>query len=179
MPEDHVKSPNVSKTKPESHTSYEKPVKVSVNMNFTMQLNTVFEQYIVLKDAFVQSDVKKVKQAAEKIEQSLASVNMKLLNGDAHTQWMNISDKMNNLLKQIKSTGEIEFQRTDFSNLTNEFYKALKVFGLMGKTVYYQFCPMAFNEKGAFWLSTAKEIRNPYYGDQMLTCGETKETLSY
>ena len=49
----------------------------------------------------------------------------------------------------------------------------------MGKTVYYQFCPMAFNEKGAFWLSTTKEISNPYFGDQMLTCGEIKETLSY
>jgi Cu(I)/Ag(I) efflux system membrane fusion protein len=179
MPEDHVKSTNDTKNEPQSHTLSEKPVKVSVNMDFTMQLNTVFEQYIVLKDAFVQSDVKKVKQAAEKIEQSLANINMKILNGDSHTQWMKITDKMNNLLKQIKSTGEIEVQRKDFSNLTNEFYEALKVFGLMGKTVYYQFCPMAFNEKGAFWLSTTIEIRNPYYGDQMLTCGETKETLSY
>jgi Cu(I)/Ag(I) efflux system membrane fusion protein len=148
-------------------------------MDFTMQLNTVFEQYIILNDAFVQSDLKKVKQAAEKMEKSLSSVDMKLLTGDAHTQWMNITDKMNNQIKQIQSSGDIEGQRKEFSILSNEFYKALKVYGLMGKTVFYQFCPMAFNEKGAFWLSTSKEIRNPYYGDQMLTCGETKETLSY
>ena len=49
----------------------------------------------------------------------------------------------------------------------------------MGKTVYYQFCPKAFHEKGAFLLSTIIEVRNPYFGDQMLTCGEIKETLNY
>ena len=49
----------------------------------------------------------------------------------------------------------------------------------MGKTVYYQFCPMAINNKGAYWLSELKSIRNPYFGEQMMNCGETKETLNY
>jgi Cu(I)/Ag(I) efflux system membrane fusion protein len=179
MPGDNDKSADDTKIQPAGQNSSEKPVKINVNMDFTMQLNTVFDQYIVLKDAFVQSDVKKVKQTAGNMDKSLSSVDMKLLTGNAHTQWMDIMDKMNNHLKQIQSSGDIEVQRKEFSNLSNEFYKALKIFGLMGKTVYYQFCPMAFNEKGAFWLSTSKEIRNPYFGDQMLTCGETKETLSY
>jgi len=179
MPGDNVKSTDDFKNEHAGHNPSEKPVKISLSIDFTTQLNTVFEQYIVLKDAFIQSDVKKVKQAAEKMEKSLSSVDMKLLTGDAHTQWMGITDKMNNQLKQIQSSGDIEGQRKEFSNLSNEFYKTLKSFGLMGKTVYYQFCPMAFNEKGAFWLSNSKEIRNPYYGDQMLSCGETKETLRY
>jgi Cu(I)/Ag(I) efflux system membrane fusion protein len=164
---------------PHGGTTSSTPGMIIVNMDFTMQLNTVFEQYIVLKDAFVQSDVKKVKQAAEKMEKSLSSLDMKLLTDDAHTQGMDITDKLDNQLKQIASSGDIESQRKAFSSFSNEFYKAIKIFGLMGKTVYYQFCPMAFDEKGAFWLSTTKEIRNPYYGDQMLTCGEIKETLQY
>jgi Cu(I)/Ag(I) efflux system membrane fusion protein len=90
---------------------------------------------------------------------------------------MDVTDKMNDHLRQIQSSVDIEGQRKEFSNLSNEFYKALKIFGLKGKTAYYQFCPMAFNEKGAFWLSASKEIRNPYYGDQMLTCGEVKEVI--
>jgi Cu(I)/Ag(I) efflux system membrane fusion protein len=179
MPGDNVKSTEDSKNEHAGHNPSEKPVKISVNMDFTMQLNTVFEQYVVLKDAFVQSDVKKVKKAAENLEKSLSSVDMKLLTGDAHTQWMDITGKLDNQLKQIASVGDIERQRKAFSGFSNEFYKAIKIFGLMGKTVYYQFCPMAFNEKGAFWLSTTKEIQNPYFGDQMLTCGEIKETLTY
>jgi len=156
-----------------------KPVKINVNMDFTMQLNTVFDQYIALKDAFVQGDIENVKQAAQKVQQSLTNVDMKLLSGDAHMQWMDSLGRLDNLLKQIESSNVLEGQRKDFSDFSNEFYKVIKTFGLMGKTVYYQFCPMAFNEKGAFWLSITEEIRNPYFGDQMLTCGDIKEVLNY
>jgi Cu(I)/Ag(I) efflux system membrane fusion protein len=66
-----------------------------------------------------------------------------------------------------------------FVSFNDNFFKAVKAFGLMGKTVYYQFCPMANNSKGAYWLSESADIRNPYYGESMLTCGETKDTLKY
>ncbi|WP_018622766.1 DUF3347 domain-containing protein [Spirosoma luteum] len=41
----------------------------------------------------------------------------------------------------------------------------------------YQFCPMVRNGRGAYWLSDKKPLRNPYFGEQTLTCGETKEVL--
>jgi len=173
-----TKSKNTDKNKHTGHITTEKPLKVSENMDFAKQLNTVFEQYIVLKDAFVQSDVKEVKQAAQKVQQSLARVDMKLLTGDAHMQWMDITLNLDNLTEQIESAGDINGQRKVFSNFSNELYKVIKIFDLTGKTVYYQYCPMAF-EEGAFWLSTTKEIRNPYFGAQMLSCGEIKEILNY
>jgi len=104
---------------------------------------------------------------------------MKLLNGDAHVQWMNISGKLDNQINLIVSGGKIEDQRIAFTLFNDNFYKAIKAFSLMGKTVYYQFCPMMSNGKGAYWLSETKDIRNPYYGESMLTCGETRETLKY
>ncbi len=159
--------------------SSEMPNKLEVNMDFTMQLNTVFDQYIVLKDAFVESDVKKVKQAAQTARQALANVDMKFLTGDAHVQWMDISENLDKQIKLVISSGKIEEQRLAFSGFSDQFYKAIKTFGLMGKTVYYQFCPMAFNSKGAYWLSEIKDIRNPYFGQKMIDCGETKETLNY
>jgi len=114
-----------------------------------------------------------------KVQQSLALVDMKLLTGDTHMQWMDITGKLDNQLEQIASSGDIEVQRKAFSGLSNDFYKSIKTFGLMGKTVYYQFCPMAFANKGAYWVSENKEIENPYYGESMLTCGETIETLKF
>lgn len=157
----------------------EMPKKIEVNMDFTMQLNSVFDQYIVLKDAFVESDVKKAKQAAQKVQQSLANVDMKLLTGDAHALWMNISGNLNKQIKLVISTGKIEEQRLAFSGFSDQFFKAIKTFGLMGKTLYYQFCPMAKNGEGAYWLSEIKDIRNPYFGQKMIDCGETRETLTY
>ena len=38
---------------------------------------------------------------------------------------------------------------------------------------------MAFDNKGAYWLSEEKEIRNPYFGSKMLTCGETADSVDY
>jgi Cu(I)/Ag(I) efflux system membrane fusion protein len=49
-------------------------------------------------------------------------------------------------------------------------------FGLENDRVFKNFCPMAFNDKGAFWLSEIKDIRYPHYGSAMLNCGEVKET---
>jgi Cu(I)/Ag(I) efflux system membrane fusion protein len=181
---------NIGDTKPATDTSMagmdmsedkssEMPKKLEVNMDFTMQLNTVFDQYIVLKDAFVQTDSKKAKQSVRQVQQSLSKVDMKLLTGDAHTQWMDISGKIDTQLKKIGTTDKVEDQRIAFSTLSEQFYKAIKTFGLMGKTAYYQFCPMAFDNKGAYWLSESETIRNPYFGAKMIDCGETKETLNY
>ena len=104
---------------------------------------------------------------------------MKLLTGDAHVQWMNISGNMDKQVKLLVYSAKIDEQRIAFSGFSDQFYKAIRTFGLMGKTVHYQFCPMAKDGKGAYWMSESKEIRNPYFGAKMIDCGETKETLNY
>ena len=175
MPSTGAKSKSDSLNKKNAGT----PVKMDISMDFTMQLNTVYDRYIILKNAFVHSDEKKVKQAAQEVQQAFAKTDMRLLTGDAMAQWMELSAKLNNQIKQIESSDDLEGQRKTFSVFNDTFYKAIKTFGLMGKTVYYQFCPMMNDNKGAYWLSETKDIRNPYYGDAMPTCGETKETLKY
>ncbi|MBA4322065.1 MAG: efflux RND transporter periplasmic adaptor subunit [Odoribacter sp.] len=169
-------------SKPDNDSSMAKmdiPVKLNVNMDFIMQLNTVYDQYILLKNAFVQSDEKRVKQAAQRVQQALGKADMKLLTGDARLQWMNLSGKLDNQIKQIASAGKLEDQRKAFSIFNDNFYKLIKTFSLMGKTVYYQFCPMMNDGSGAYWLSETNDIRNPYYGESMLTCGETREIMKF
>jgi Cu(I)/Ag(I) efflux system membrane fusion protein len=152
---------------------------LSVDKDFKLQLTSVFEQYVPLKNAFVLTDARKVKAAATTLQQSLSKVDMKLLTGEAHNSWMEISGKLNSQLKKIQSSTNIADQRNAFIEFNNQFYKAVKTFGLSGKTVYYQFCPMADNDKGAYWLSEEEPVRNPYFGDEMLTCGEVKEILRF
>ena len=36
---------------------------------------------------------------------------------------------------------------------------------------------MANNNKGAIWLSREEEIKNPYFGDLMLSCGEIQDII--
>ncbi len=148
-----------------------------VDASFQNQLAGVFTSYVELKDAFVASDASKVKGEAKQTDEALAKVDMKLVSGAAHNDWMNYLTPIQNSLKEIQASTDIEAQRKAFSNLSDNLYKSVKAFGLGGKEAFYEFCPMAFNNEGAYWLSDQEQIKNPYFGDKMLTCGSVKEKL--
>jgi len=148
-----------------------------VNAVFQEQLGGVFAAYVLLKDAFVASDGTQVKVASAKVEEILKTVDMKLISGDAHSEWMTYLGSLEGALKEIQATDDLAVQRQAFSGVSASMYSSIKAFGLGGVTAYYDFCPMAFDNAGGFWLSDSKEIKNPYFGDMMLTCGSVKETL--
>ena len=151
--------------------SYEAP------QQFKKQLTAFFNQYIEMKDALVASDADLVANEAKESLQALKNTDMALLKGDAHMFWMENLDKMESALTAISDSEDLEAQRKAFVDFNPILYKKVKAFGLDGKTAYFQFCPMANDDKGAYWLSTEENIRNPYYGDMMLECGEVRETL--
>ena len=145
---------------------------------FKQQLTAVFENYLKMKNAFVASDAGKVSQAAKTVSQSIKNVDMKLLNGNPGMgPWMKQLKTMNSAIQSIAKQSDIAQQRKEFATFNQAFYHAIKAFGLKGETAYYQYCPMANSDEGAYWLSETKEIRNPYFGEEMIGCGETRETL--
>jgi len=169
-----------TKTEPSVNSKVNKKTTTQeVNTKFKVQLTTVYNAYLPLKNAFVKSDPAAVNQEAMKVSTALKGVDMKLLEGAIHMKWMNELNKLTKNIEIMSENKDIQAQRAAFAQFNDAFYQALKDFGLDGITTYYQFCPMAENGKGAFWLSEMKEIKNPYYGDAMLTCGETRETLQF
>jgi hypothetical protein len=149
-----------------------------VSSEFQKQLSEVFANYVLMKDAFVTSDASKVKTESKKVSDALAKVDMKLVEGVAHNDWMTHLDPMQKSLAAIQSADDIEAQRKEFSVVSGSLYKSIKAFGLGGKEAFYDFCPMAFNNEGGYWLSDNDQIRNPYFGDAMLTCGSVQEKLN-
>ena len=147
-----------------------------VDATFQQQLSGVFTSYVSLKESFVATNSAQVKEAAN-VQESLSKTDMMLLTGVAHNDWMNYSGGLKASLKEIQASDDIEAQRTSFSKLSDNMYKSIKAYGLGGATAFYEFCPMAFNNQGAYWLSDADEIRNPYFGDKMLKCGSVEEKL--
>ena len=104
-------------------------------------------------------------------------VDMKLLKDEkAHNHWMTIQKELKTSAKAIQNSPEIAIQRGHFKHLSAHMISSIKLFGV-NQIVYSEFCPMTDNNKGAYWLSLEKEIRNPYYGEAMLKCGEVKATL--
>ena len=150
--------------------------RVSVDSKFQVQLKTVFDEYITLKDALIKGDTKVSTQASSMMLKKLASVDMKLLKGDAHNSWMQLSSQLKSHTKSLNSTSNIKKQRNHFKPLSSSLIMAVEKFGINQK-VYSQFCPMADGNKGGSWLSLEDKVLNPYYGDAMLKCGEVTKTI--
>jgi Cu(I)/Ag(I) efflux system membrane fusion protein len=83
-----------------------------------------------------------------------------------------------NALKTIKSKSSVREQRLVFDKLSTSLIKVAQAFGLYDQNYKIQYCPMVNNNKGAYWISKQNVIRNPYYGNQMLTCGEVKDSIT-
>jgi len=75
--------------------------------------------------------------------------------------------------EHIAGSKDIEHQRDYFTSLSTNFYALVKAVKLNDKPVYYVYCPM----KKSYWLSESEVIKNPYYGNKMLTCGKVAEVL--
>lgn len=144
---------------------------------FKKQLTIVYETSLKLTEALIGANSGQAKTLAGGVDKALAGVDMMLLSGAAHTDWMTYLNTMNAALKALNMTTDLEKQRTAYAQFEEGLYRSIKAFGVSDKPVYRQFCPMALNNKGSYWLSDKKPIRNPYFGDQMLTCGETKEVI--
>lgn len=145
---------------------------------FKKQLGGVLKEYYELKDALVSSDEVKTESAAKKTLKTLAKVDMNQLKGDAHMNWMEQQKAIESNLNEIVRMKGLETKRNHFKLVSDNLSAAITEYGVeAGEIVYVDFCPMANNNKGAYWMSADKEIRNPYYGNKMLNCGEVKETI--
>lgn len=150
--------------------------RVSVDSKFQKQLKEVFDQYIVLKDALIKEDAKTATVASSMMLKKVTLIDMKLLKGEAHTTWMQLSKELKKHTIAFNSTTEIETQRNHFKPLSSSLIMIIEKFGINQK-VYSQFCPMADNNTGGYWLSLEDKVVNPYFGNAMLTCGEVTKTI--
>ena len=146
------------------------------NAQSNTNIKKVLDAYIQLKDALVKSDGASSSSASKTLLTSIQEVNMNELNTETHTQWMKVVNDLKEDAEYISDTKDITNQRNHFMSLSKNLYTVIKV-SKSETPIYYQFCPMANKGKGANWLSLENKVKNPYYGNQMLTCGKVVETI--
>ncbi|PRX56126.1 DUF3347 domain-containing protein [Flagellimonas meridianipacifica] len=120
-----------------------------------------YEQYVHIKNDLVGSNSGDAQKGAVMLNEALEKVEG--------------SDAALSATQKIAATDNIKRQRKAFSDLSNEMEALLKGTVTSGK-IYKDFCPMALNG-GAYWLSSIENIRNPYYGARMLSCGKVEEVI--
>ena len=130
----------------------------------------IIAAYLPLKDALVKTDA----QTAQKQALALAEVAKSAASDIViSVQVLEIETAANTL----SQTEDVEKQRLAFSTISHAAYNIVKMTGVMKGKLFQQFCPMAFEDKGDFWLSGENQVMNPYFGDKMLHCGKVMEAL--
>ena len=128
------------------------------------QAATIVNLYFDLKDALVQTDATSAQAAAKKLADAITE------SEEAFT-----SIKSNALA--IANETDVEAQRTTFHELSDEVFQLTKAYDVSEATLYLQYCPMAFDDAGAYWIAKEEQIANPYFGDKMLRCGSVSATI--
>ena len=140
------------------------------------QLNGVYENYFIVKDALVKTDGTAAAANAKILLTTINEVKMDALKMDVHMVWMKVLENLKQDVTAISSTTDTKKQRDSFDTLSISIYELIKISKTETPT-YYQFCPMANDGKGANWLSKENNIKNPYFGSMMLSCGKTVDTI--
>ncbi|RXJ44626.1 efflux RND transporter periplasmic adaptor subunit [Gelidibacter gilvus] len=152
--------------------------RLEVPSKFQDQLKAVFDDYMVIEKALVKDNSETPKKAAGDLLKSLQKVDMKLVKEEpGHSHWMLLDKELQQSALAISKTSDINEQRDHFIHLSAHLINAVKTFGINQK-VYVDYCPMVKDDLGAFWLSTEKEILNPYFGASMLRCGEITDEIN-
>ena len=160
----------------QQHAVVRQPAKSKLGDSATHVLLGVVADYYQLKNALVATNAPKAGAAAQTLATAAVSFEP-LLAGD--TVLKPYVDTVIMQSRQVAATDDhtCERQRIAFGSLSAAIYTLLKSANVTNAGVYHQFCPMAFNNKGAYWLSNQSEIENPYFGKKMLECGEVKDSL--
>lgn len=146
---------------------------VEVSAAFSEQLTAVVESYFLIKNNLVKDQMPT--NAVQTLTQALAKVSTDGTGKD-NAKWEKIKSGLTEATAKIKASKDIASARTHFSSLSTQVIKLTETYKLNTAVVYKDYCPMAFDNKGGYWLSETEDIKNPYFGASMLTCGEVKQT---
>lgn len=122
----------------------------------------VLDNYMLVKDALVQSDAESASEHALVLAQRLETV----------PPFENKTELLE-ATNTIASTLKIEKQRASFALISEMLWPLLQMAPDLTKTVYQHYCPM----KKWYWLSYEITVKNPYYGNKMLSCGTVNDKI--
>ncbi|MEC5146333.1 DUF3347 domain-containing protein [Chitinophaga sp. 212800010-3] len=149
----------------------------NVDAKVAASLKAVVDQYLQIKNGLAGDNAASAASAGKAMVTALAAVDKAALTPEQQKIYNDNEDDLKEHAEHIgKNEGNIEHQREHFAQMSEDVYALVKAFG-GGRALYHAHCPMYNDNKGALWLSEEKEVKNPYFGSKMLTCGSVEEEI--
>ena len=143
-------------------------------------LNQVAESYFIIQNALAEDRFEQAQKGLGKLNQKMTAVRTEDLElpVNGNKQWEKIRHNLVDATAHHNHWQTIEAARKAFKAISESMAEIEQLFGLPSESPYYEiYCPMAFGNAGASWLSRTKDVNNPYFGARMLKCGEVKRTI--
>jgi hypothetical protein len=160
----------------------QKPLALEDNSNvFNTSYNKMLAAYISVKDALVASDTSKASAAARQLAIAADSLRVNEIKGDSMLKETarNFASTVSSSALGLAGEPDIKAKRKEFQMIADAMWTLTQTVQYDGQKLYWHYCPMAFNNSGAYWLSNERQIRNPYFGNEMLECGSVQDSLDY
>ncbi|SHL35333.1 DUF3347 domain-containing protein [Flavobacterium xanthum] len=144
---------------------------------FSITVDANVNDYLKVKNALVNDDSNGAAAAAKALLATFNAANTTSIDAKLKKEYIEIADDAKEHAEHIAdNAGKIEHQREHFALLSRDINDMIKTFGT-NKKLYQEYCPMYDQGKSGYWISDSKEIKNPYYGAEMLTCGRVEKEL--
>lgn len=146
--------------------------------DFVANLRNLVPPYLALKDALVEGNVPAARAAGNQLTAAIAAVDDMPVTDNSRDYWEDRARALTVAVSSLNETEDLERMRMAFADITQPMWTVLSAYQANSDDIYLQYCPMAMDNTGAYWLSAEEEIRNPYFGDKMLRCGSVKKELA-
>lgn len=149
----------------------------NVNAKAAASIKEIVDHYLHVKNALTNDNGSEAASGAKAMEEAISKLDKSLLTFEQKKVFDKIEEKLNEHAEHLGKNGDnIKYQREHFSMMSEGVYDLVKAFG-GGRALYHDHCPMYNENKGAMWLSEMKEVKNPYLGAEMPTCGSVEEII--
>lgn len=142
-------------------------------METDAKAEAILSDYLNLKEALVADDLEKAVEAGTKLVASLKAFDSSNYTAEEQKELTDIIEDATEHAEHIAKS-DIGHQREHFKTLSKDISDLVAITGTKN-TLYQQFCPMY--DGGSTWLSSSKEVKNPYYGSRMLKCGKVQKEI--
>ena len=149
----------------------------TVDVKAAASIKEIVSHYLHIKNALANDNGSEAASGAQAMGKAIATMDKSLLTAAEKKVYDDIAEDLKEHAEHIGKNGDkIEHQRSHFSMMSKDVYDLVKAFGA-GQPIYHDHCPMYDDNKGAMWLSEVQEVKNPYFGAKMLTCGTVEEII--
>jgi hypothetical protein len=162
----------------------QQPLAVGQNTGaFNESFTKLLTAYYGVKDALIADDTAKASTAALLLVNASDGLKLDEIKGDSTGVIKETAKTYTGTIvgsgQALAAEKDIKAKRKEFEIIADALWSLVRVVKYSGGKLYLQYCPMAFNNKGANWVSNEREVKNPYFGHEMPECGSVEDSLDY